>query len=455
MQSRRLPLVSLAASRRIAFAALVSALGATTGCAETTLSAAPTRSPVAAQWVTRARSDYAELRVADARDAVAKALAAAPDDRDARLLGARVALTSLEFDEALRLLEGVDGLDASALRGRAHWGLGHVAEAADELEASLGPEVRDEWAKGIIALARRGQGRTPYAMSGGPLAVLELAHVSPVAPYIVVPVELDGEQVLAVVSTQTDELVVDGSSRAEPAWVSLRFGGRIELGDVPALTRDLSGLKRELNAPVKALLGMAVLRRIHATIDYAGHQFVARSYAAPPPPNATRIELRYAPTSAGVAMSSGLGESDAGRATLLLDSIGKHPLVLDEAGLAKAGVATSSLVAVPSEPDAKLREGEIATLRLGAFDLRRVPAILGVPVEPLEQSTGFGLDGVLGAPVLASYRLTISDEGRTLWLEDDILVRQILASERAAAESGRASPGPAPEPSSSSGGSPR
>jgi hypothetical protein len=154
-------------------------------------------------------------------------------------------------------------------------------------------------------------------------------------------------------------------------------------------------------------------------------------------------------------MSSALRESDAGRATLLLDSVGKHPLVLDEAGLAKAGVSMSTLVAIPSDPDAKLREGEVATLRLGAFDLRRVPAVLGVPVEPLEQATGFGLDGVLGAPVLASYRLTLGDEGRTLWLEDDILVRQILASDRAAAESGRASASPTSEPSSSTAGAPR
>src|SRR5437660_1439165 len=84
--------------------------------------------------------------------------------------------------------------------------------------------------------------------------------------------DFEGAQVLAMIATATGEVVVDSSSRKEPAWVNLRFGS-MEVKDVPALTQDLSAVSRQLGAPIKALLGVNLLRHMHVTFDRRGDQF--------------------------------------------------------------------------------------------------------------------------------------------------------------------------------------
>ena len=63
------------------------------------------------------------------------------------------------------------------------------------------PEVKDPWAKATAKLARRGAGRTPFVISGAMLTAVDMVHVSPVAPYFVIPVEIDGESALAAIAT--------------------------------------------------------------------------------------------------------------------------------------------------------------------------------------------------------------------------------------------------------------
>src|SRR5205085_4384296 len=97
------------------------------------------------------------------------------------------------------------------------------------------PSVKDNSARDVAKLARRGHGRHPFAIEGGLVAAVEMPQAGPA---LIVPCELEGERVLAIVATNMGELMIDSSSRKEPAWVNLRFGDRLEVKDVPALTTD-------------------------------------------------------------------------------------------------------------------------------------------------------------------------------------------------------------------------
>src|SRR5262249_22575860 len=229
----------------------------------------------AEKWFRRAQTNFAEGDFEEAHDSAQKALTMVPEDVEVKTLAGQVALASLDYAETLRLLKGVRTSEAAGLRGRALWYKGDLDAAADELEAMLNdPDVKDDWAKSTAKLARRGQGRTPFGISGSLLAVVEMVHVSPIAPYFVVPLEIDGEAALAMPATGSAEVVLDSATRAEPSWVQLRFAQRLEVHDVPALAQDLSGVSKELGAPIKALIGVNLLRHLNATIDYEGHQFV-------------------------------------------------------------------------------------------------------------------------------------------------------------------------------------
>lgn len=383
----------------------------------------PPRDPTAIKWFQRAK---AELRVGDveeARDSVTKALSLAPEDEELRVLAAQVHLAMLDYAEAVKLLKGIKGPQAAGLRGRALWYKGDLEAAADALEGMLNdPEVVDDWAKSIAKLARRGAGRSQFTISGGLLAVVEMPHVSPTAPYFVVPIEIDGEPALSLVSTGYAEVVLDSSTRAEPSWVSLRFGGRLEVQDVPALTQDLSGISKQINAPIKAILGVNVLRHLHATIDWSGRQFVARSFSPPPPPDSTRLPLYYA-KGGGMLMQSNLGDKPA---SLLIDTSMALPISLDEDGWKKAGVDPKDLKLLPDDPEKKLKEGMIPLLKIGSSEITQVPGYFTGQVKQVEEKLAFDIDGMVGNGLLAYYRVTFGDGGRLMWLEDNLSVQRLL-----------------------------
>jgi len=411
---------------------LVSFVGASvlalflTGCPSvaTTQGARP---PNADKWYERAKTDYKIADIDDARDAVKKALAIVPRDPDVRKLAARIALSDLDYAESIRLLKGLKGTDAAALRGRALWYSGELESAADELDAMLNdPDVKDEWAKGVSKLARRGAGRTPFALSGGLLAAVELPHVNPMAPFFVVPVEIDGENVLALVATGNAEVYLDSATRPEPSWISLRFGQRLEVHDVPALTQDLSGISKQVGAPIKAMLGVNLLRHLHATLDYDGHQFVARTFSPPPPPEATRVTLAYI-RGGGMILRGKFGGERGEAVSLLLDTHMTFPLALDEGGWKKAGSVAKDLKLVPEDPEQKLREGVVPVVRLGAYDLPKVPGVFGFPVDQIEKQLALDIDGLVGSGLLAQFRVTFGDQGRMMWIEDtNVLLQRMM-----------------------------
>jgi hypothetical protein len=372
--------------------------------------------PAAKGWYDRGNASFQSGDLEDAERAVANALRAAPNHAETRLLAGRVSLARLDYDRTLQVLKGLNSSEARGVRGRALWYRGDVQNAADELDLLLrDPEVKDGWAVEIVKLARRGVGRKPFEMSGGLLAVMDMPRTGTAS--MIVPLEIDGAPSLGMIATGTAEAVIDAGNGAEPSWVSLRFGEKIEVRDVPVLAKDLSGLSKQVNAPIKILLGVNLLRHLHPTIDFAGGQFVVRTFEPPPPPAATTVLLNYA-RGGGMLVRGAFGTGDAApTCSLLVDTTLAYPVALDNAAWARAGVPLSSMRDLPNS--GSLKQGVLPSLRLGAFDVPHVPGLQGDgAVKERGEGLGVKVDGLLGAGLLATFRFTLVDGGRSMWLED-------------------------------------
>jgi hypothetical protein len=405
--------------------------------------------PLAKKWFDRAQASYHQVDFDDAALAIDNALRIEPHREEVRLLAARVALGELDYDRAIRSLEGIDSSEARAIRGRAFWYSGQVERAADELEQLVAdPTVRDPWATEVGKLARRGAGRKPFQMSGGILAVSE---ISPGAGgFFIVPLDLDGEPLLGLIATGMPEVMVDSASGRQPSWVSLRFNDRIDVKDVPALTMDMSRIRQQLNAPIRVLLGANLLRHVRPTVDFEGSQFIVRSYDPPPPPRATTVHLNYIRGGGMVFRTNLGGEGSAG--SLLVDSAVPYPVALDDGGWKKAGITVASLQPVPN--DVKMKQGLLPRMVLGAFDVPSVPGVYGsTPLDSIkefERGLDVDLDGLIGAALLAAFRVTLADGGRTLWLEDTTMPSSPGAAPPGGGPPrGPAAPAPAPAPAPS------
>lgn len=400
------------------------------------------RSPDAEKWYSRAKQSYRQGDVEDASQAIGTALNAASKDPEVRLLAARIALSKLEYAEALKLTEGLQGSEAKGIRGRSFWYAGDIERAADELEEMLrDPNVKDPWARDVSKLARRGHGRHPFQIEGGVVAAVDMPSAGAA---MVVPCELDGERILALVATNFGELMIDSTTRREPAWVNLRFAELLEVKDVPALTHDLSGVSRQLGAPIKALFGVNLLRHMHVTFDRRGSQFVVRKNEPSAPPNASRMPIFYARGGAMLLRGS-ISSREDGQALLFVDSSAFYPVALDDALLKKSGADLSTFKPDPNAPPS-WKVGTLPYFRLGGVDLAQFPAMQGAPLADIKQTFDVDLGGVIGAGLLQLFRVTFADEGRVLWMEPDPLLLQPMEPRRPeqAPPSGDVAPPPAP-----------
>jgi hypothetical protein len=369
--------------------------------------------PLARKWFDRAEVSFRQGDVDDATLAIDNAIRVDDKQPEIRLLAAKVALSRLEFERTIQLTEGLQSPEALSLRGRALWYSDRITDAADVLERLVAdPEVRDPWAVEIAKLARRGQGRKPFTMSGSLVAVTEMPRLG---RSLLVPIELDGEPALAMVATGVPETVVDATAGSDPKWVNLKFGDGIEVKDVPALTKDLSGYSRQLNAPVKVLLGVNLLRRLRPTFDFLGGQFVVRTYEPPAPPGATTVGVHYI-RGGGMLVRSTFGDPKAGKvSSLLIDTTMDLPLALDDGGWKKAGKDKQSLQAVPGSKN--LTHGVIDLVSLGSLEIPSIPAVAGIPIADIEKPLDLDLDGIIGSGFMILFRVTLADQGRTMWLE--------------------------------------
>ncbi|HSQ66839.1 MAG TPA: hypothetical protein VLM85_26650 [Polyangiaceae bacterium] len=375
---------------------------------------APKRPPLAEKWLARAEASYKAGDFEDAKTSVEEGLRVAPHDAELRTLGGRLALARLDFSAALGMTDGLSTTDAHGIRGRAQWYAGNLDNAADELEAMLtDPSVKDPWARDVARLARKGNGRHPFAMEGGVVALVQMPEAGPA---LIVPCELEGEQVLTMIATGAPEVIIDSTARSEPTWVSLRFGDRIDVRDVPALTQDLSGISRVLGAPIKALLGVNLLRHIHATFDRRGGQFVVRLADPPSPPTASRLPTYYARGGAMLVRMQ-IAPREDGSSLFYVDSSQPYTLAMQDSLWKKAGVDVSQMV--PSTILPNSRAGTIPSLRLGGMDFPSVPGLALSSVSEQAPNMDIDLGGVVGAELLEAFRVTFTDAGRAIWVEPD------------------------------------
>lgn len=398
-------------------------------CGPSSDSETPGRTPLADKWLIRADNSYKTGDFDDAQSSASAALDVAPKDPAIRILNAKLALSHLDWQRALKLTDGLQTSDAHSIRGRAHWYAGEIDEAADELEAETrDPQVKDPWAHQIANLARRGSGRHPFAMEGGLIADVEMP---PAGAALVVPCELEGERILAVVATASGEVILDSNTRREPAWVNLSFGDgqqRIEVKDVPALTEDLSPLTRQLGAPVKALLGVNLLRHMHATFDRRGDQFVVRKDDPPAPPDASRLPLWYV-RGGGMLMRGTLARDE--KATFLVDSSQPYFIALSDPLWRGSGLDQHATQADPTRTD--VRGAPLPLMRLAGFELPQVPALSSGAITGVQSNVDLDLGGVIGASLISAFRVTFGDEGRFIWMEPD-LTQQMQAQDAARAQ---------------------
>jgi tetratricopeptide (TPR) repeat protein len=400
------------------------------------------RTPIADKWLARAKQSYKAGDIDDAGTAIDGALKAAPADNEVRVLAARVALARLDYAEALKQTEGLPSSEAKAIRGRALWYSGDIERAADELEDMLrDPNVKDGWARDVAKLARRGQGRHPFAIEGGIVAAVEMPQAGPA---LVVPCELEGERILALVATNMGELMIDAANRKEPAWVNLRFGDRLEVKDIPALTFDLSNISRQLGAPIKALIGVNALRHMHATFDRRGSQFVVRKSDATPPPQASRVPIVYV-RGGGMMLRASVSNKDDGQALLFVDSSAFYPLALDDQSLKRSGADLASFHPEPGAPPS-WKLGFLPYFKLGSLELPQIPAMQGAPLSEYKASFDVDMNGVVGAGLLSAFRVTFAEDGRYLWLELDPTLLQGAEPARPAPAAAPAVPRPALTP---------
>ena len=227
----------------------------------------------------------------------------------------------------------------------------------------------------------------------------------------VVPCELDGERILALVATGTSEVLIDTNSRHEAAWVNLRFD-RVEVKDVPALVQDLAPITRQLGVPIKALIGAQLLRHAHATFDRRGDQFVVRRQDAPAPPDASRVPLYYV-RGGGMMLRATITAKQDDPIPLLVDSSRPFPLFLQDVAWKKAGIDVQSLAGVPDSPN--MKHGVVPMFRMGGFDLAKLPAIAGGDFSEMANGVDINLAGVVGADLLSFFRVTFADDGRFMW----------------------------------------
>lgn len=400
--------------RRLQHTALFS-LAVLVACGDGPDAASPNRGQLADKWLTRAKTSFRNGDVDDATQAIDGALKAAPRDRETHLLAAKIALSKLDFDQAIKQTEGMDGSDAKSIRGRAFWYAGDIDRAADELEDVLrDPTVKDPWARDVAKLARRGQGRHPFAIEGG---VVQAVDMPPGGPILVVPCELEGERILALVATNFGEVMIDSSFRKEPAWVNLRFGDRFEVKDVPALTYDLSNLSRQLGGQIKALLGVNVLRHMHTTIDRHGSQFVVRKSEPPAPPAASRLPVVYAKGGA-MLLHAQVSNKPEGSTMLFIDSSQFFPLALDDKTLKASGADTSTFKGEAGAPP-NWKMGPLPFFKLGDIDLSQFPVATGPSTSEYKSALDVDFGGVAGTGLLSIFRITFADEGKWLYLELD------------------------------------
>jgi hypothetical protein len=442
--------------RRPALLALLAVTGALAlpllaGCPgePTTAASAKPRQPlteIGKKWLKRASESYRAGDLTDAVDSVRKGLELAQkenlDDRELRVLAGRIDLGKLDFKQAQADLEGVPGSEAAGLRARAYWYDGDLAHTTEELSRALeDPEYKDPWAKPVRELAGPlGAGRKPFNVSDGGARLLEIKMPRDLYPALLVQVEIDGQSQLALIDTGVPEVVLDKSTHTNPAWVSIKFqsGDRhLEVRDVPTMVEDLSGYTQQNMVPIRAILGVNFIRRLHLTFDRRADQLILRRDEPPAPPVYSRAEVLYV-RGGGMTVRATARKEFELTSSLWLDSGAVWPIAFVDDTWKKLGVDVAKM---PVSGDVKYER--LVDFRVAALDLGPAVGVSGAPqLEEKLKQIDIDVAGGVGMGFLTGLRVTVAENGRALWLETDEGTSSVLNPQNLPAAKSTSAPEP-------------
>ena len=300
-------------------ASVIAAVAATVGCGPAVTNSSPAWPDSAKKWFDRANTSYRTADIDDAEVSVGNALRVLPDEPEVRVLAARIALARLNYDRAIAApVRG--GLDGRELDSRPCL----LVLRADRTSRRRAREVgrRSGGARSVGDRGRQarasGHGSQAVPMSGGMVAVTEMPQVASTS--LVVPVEVNGEPALG------PDRHGHRRSRTRHGWrrrraavdqLALRRAHR-RARTCRRCPRISRGFRKQLNAPIKMLIGVNLLRHLHPTFDFAGSQFVVRTFEPPPPPQATTVRVSYV-RGGGMMLRGAFGADHTGAGRVALD----------------------------------------------------------------------------------------------------------------------------------------
>lgn len=410
------------------------------------------RSDKASQWMKRAGEELAALDLNEAKDSVDKAAAGAPGDPEIMILAARIHLARLDFKAAAKALEGIETSEAASLRARAYWYSDDLPKASENIVHALeDPAFKDPWAKPIRDLAgTQGTGRKPFTLKDSSARLVEMRMPRDLGSILMIPCEIDGQTTVAILDTGVPEVILDQKARSSPGWVSFKFtsfdGQRsMEFRDVPAFVQDLSPFTKGQQIPVGAVIGMNFLRRMHITFDRLADQLVLRKEDPALPPVFTRVPAFYY-NGGGMLVRATVSKDFDLSGGLWVNTGTEYPLAFPDPIWKKIGVDVKALPSVEGKAMSRLRK-----ITIGGLDLGPADAMAGVGSLDVALGKFQGVDtiGQLGMGFLAGMRVTIGDNGRSMWLETDQNTPLVLAPPTAGATWTKPPPPPKPTPSAS------
>lgn len=328
---------------------------------------------------------------------------------------ARAHLARLEYGKATELLTNLDSRDALLLRGRAHWFAGSLPAAANDL-AAADAMLADPWARETAILARNGSSESAYAVDGADEVSLPFESDGWSHAFWM---EIDGRRLLAAVATQEDGLIIERQERrkwndADPAphWVNLKFGGKLSVSRVPArLGHPSRTIWKGLR--VGALIGMGLLRRLHASLLFPdGRLVLRRRIETARPAGSFRLELTHL---GGDRVATVARPHNGPPFLVTLDTANDSMLELTPEAWTRSG----GILAYPSQ-----EYGELPAILIGELLLPREARVERIPQErmgPLRRTSlagGVAVHGIVGLPLLSAFRCHVAEEGRALFLEE-------------------------------------
>jgi len=159
------------------------------------------------------------------------------------------------------------------------------------------------------------------------------------------------------------------------------------------------------------VLGMQILTRLNATIDYPAGWLALRADAPDVQPGAgTRVPYFLID---GQYLTVRARANEAPEGAFLVSGGGTFAVALSDEGYRATG----------GDPASLTREGDgfaryaLDKLRLGALEVSEIPAVHFVFPERLVTETGVHYAGVLSHAFLAQWRISIDSAARTLIFE--------------------------------------